>query len=377
MLVVTRAVYPVVEKSNAILRITFSASHKNSDIKLLVNSFKNILKELTIMHNDISEYLFSSAFASIANISSSDIFIYLKNLDSKYVFLSNNICKLSNITHQDALGKSDIDFNWGKKQAKAFRNDDLFVINNKKNHISKYLISNDKNFLWIKTEKIPVLDKQENVIGIIGIAQDISYKRVLTRNNTTNIKTPIATNQSPATIVLELLEEYIRNNYKNEANIYDEYSFIKNSFIKKLSFELTTRDEQHFFTYINLENQLKETLSTFIKNRELIVVGDGENKTTYYNHLIVCLCFIELYKNKSLREKILINIDNNVIKLMINRAGEKSKLILDTQIISDKFIINYLTPDITKYLNLNLEIFAIDGLVAAINIRLDTNKKII
>lgn len=105
------------------------------------------------MHNDISEYIFSSAFASIANISNSDIFIYLKNLDSKYVFLSNNICKLSNTTHQDALGKSDIDFKWGKKQAKAFRNDDLFVINNKKNHISKYLISNDKNFLWIKTEK--------------------------------------------------------------------------------------------------------------------------------------------------------------------------------------------------------------------------------
>ncbi|MDE4969789.1 diguanylate cyclase, partial [Francisella tularensis subsp. holarctica] len=83
--------------------------------------------------------------------------------------------------------------------------------NNKKNHISKYLISNYKNFLWIKTEKIPVLDKQENVIVIIGIAQDISYKRVLTRNNTTNIITPIATNQSPATIVLELLDEYIRN----------------------------------------------------------------------------------------------------------------------------------------------------------------------
>ncbi|MDE4942568.1 diguanylate cyclase, partial [Francisella tularensis subsp. holarctica] len=100
-----------------------------------------------------------------------------------------------------------------------FSNDDLFFINNNINHISKYLISNDKNLLWIKTEKIPVLDKQENVIGIIGIAQYISYKRVLTRNNTTNIKTPIATNQIPAPIVLELLEEYIRNNYKNEANI--------------------------------------------------------------------------------------------------------------------------------------------------------------
>ncbi|MDE5022854.1 hypothetical protein NAI81_10855, partial [Francisella tularensis subsp. holarctica] len=44
-ILVTCAIYPVVEKSNAILRITFSASHKNSDIKLLVSSLKNIFTD--------------------------------------------------------------------------------------------------------------------------------------------------------------------------------------------------------------------------------------------------------------------------------------------------------------------------------------------
>ncbi|APD50606.1 aminotransferase class I/II-fold pyridoxal phosphate-dependent enzyme [Francisella hispaniensis] len=42
-ILVTCAVYPVVEKSKAILRITLSASHEYSDIKLLVNNLKNIL----------------------------------------------------------------------------------------------------------------------------------------------------------------------------------------------------------------------------------------------------------------------------------------------------------------------------------------------
>ncbi|APC91614.1 MULTISPECIES: aminotransferase class I/II-fold pyridoxal phosphate-dependent enzyme [Francisella] len=43
-ILVTCAVYPVVEKSKAILRITLSASHEYSDIKLLVKNLKNILR---------------------------------------------------------------------------------------------------------------------------------------------------------------------------------------------------------------------------------------------------------------------------------------------------------------------------------------------
>ncbi|MBK2356698.1 diguanylate cyclase [Francisella hispaniensis] len=326
------------------------------------------------MHNDMSEYIFSPAFKAIANISSNEIFVYLKNINSKYVFLSNNICNLSNITLQEALGKSDIDFNWGKKQASAFRNDDLFVTNNKRNHISEYLICNGKNFLWIKTEKIPILDKRQNVIGILGIAQDVSYKKMLTRSHIANKKNKIDINQSPAAIVIELFEEYIRNNYKNHIDTRDEYSFIRNSFIKKLSCELSSKDEKYLYNIINLENQLNETLLTFIENRELIVIGTGKVKTKYYIYLIICLCFIELYNNKSLREKIMINIDDNIIRLIINRAGERHKFGIGDDKANNKFITNYLTSDIMNLLNIDLEIFTIDGLVSAINVIIDTQQ---
>ncbi|APC96669.1 aminotransferase class I/II-fold pyridoxal phosphate-dependent enzyme [Francisella frigiditurris] len=43
-ILVTCAVYPVVEKSKAILRITFSASHKFSDINLLISKLKEIIR---------------------------------------------------------------------------------------------------------------------------------------------------------------------------------------------------------------------------------------------------------------------------------------------------------------------------------------------
>ncbi|MBK2295760.1 aminotransferase class I/II-fold pyridoxal phosphate-dependent enzyme [Francisella philomiragia] len=45
-ILVTCAVYPVVEKSQAILRITFSATHELDEIKLLAENLKKYLKEL-------------------------------------------------------------------------------------------------------------------------------------------------------------------------------------------------------------------------------------------------------------------------------------------------------------------------------------------
>ncbi|APC91615.1 MULTISPECIES: PAS domain-containing protein [Francisella] len=323
------------------------------------------------MHSNLNEYISSPLFAAVANISSENIYIYVKDTDSKYVFLSKNMCNLNNIQYQEAIGKNDSYFKWGQKQANAFRNDDLFVLNNKKPHISKYLIPKGDEFLWIKTEKIPILNKDDEAIGILGIAQNISYQKMLQPRQAPSVKTSIVASRNPAVIVLELLEEYIRNNFKNQSNIYDEYSFIRNSFIKKLSCELVTKDEQQLHNAINLEKQLKETLSIFIDNRELIIIGTGKVKTKYYIYLIICLCFIELYKNKSLREKILINIDDNTIRLMINRAGEKHKLITENNHTNNKFITNYLTPDIINSLNLHLEIFAIEGLAAAINLIID------
>lgn len=67
----------------------------------------------------------------------------------------------------------------------------------------------------------------------------------------------------------------------------------------------------------------------------------------------------------------MINIDDNTIRLMINRAGERYRFCIDDNHSDHKFITNYLTSDIVKLLNLDLEIFTIDGLVSAVNVIID------
>ncbi|APC91617.1 MULTISPECIES: PAS domain-containing protein [Francisella] len=138
-------------------------------------------------HNNISRYISSPIFKAIASISSKNTFIYVKSIDLKYVFLGKNMCNLSNLNYHEALGKTDYDFGWGKEQADTFRNDDLFVLNTGKTHISEYLLPIAKKFLWIKTEKIPIFDKNNNVIGILGIAQDVTYrKKILSQKQIVN-----------------------------------------------------------------------------------------------------------------------------------------------------------------------------------------------
>lgn len=138
-------------------------------------------------NNNLSDYLSSSIFKAIANMSSKSVFIYVKSIDFKYVFLSKNMGNLINLNYHEALGKTDYDFGWGKEQADTFRNDDLFVLNTGKTHISEYLLPIAKKFLWIKTEKIPIFDKNNNVIGILGIAQDVTYrKKILSQKQIVN-----------------------------------------------------------------------------------------------------------------------------------------------------------------------------------------------
>lgn len=103
--------------------------------------------------------------------------MYLKNTDSKYISVSSKLasdCGFSDPT--EMIGKSDYDLGW-EELAEQFREDDLFIIQNKHKNVSKYLmpqINEIGTYMMVKTEKTPVLDKEGNVIAIFGISTDIS-----------------------------------------------------------------------------------------------------------------------------------------------------------------------------------------------------------
>ncbi|MBK2064066.1 hypothetical protein FSC774_04145 [Francisella noatunensis subsp. noatunensis FSC774] len=222
------------------------------------------------MYDYLSKSISSPIFQAIANINRDDLFLYVKNIDSKYIFLSKNICNLGKIEYEDAIGKCDDDFNWGKEQA--------------------------------------------------------------------------------------------------------EQLFTRNSLIELLHNELIKQSKCSNDDFVSLNKELIKVFSQFL-SKELIIVNDRkEIKTKYYNYLVVCLCTMELLKNKTLSEKILINIDKNEIKMMINRAGQKHKI----NINNTKFLANYITYNIIKVLDLKLDIFVIEDsfLPVAITITLSDKNTI-
>ncbi|XSZ47706.1 hypothetical protein ACP8HZ_05305 [Francisella noatunensis] len=55
----------------------------------------------------------------------------------------------------------------------------LYVFTTKKSYTSEYLLYINEGFLWIETEKIPIMTENNEVIGILGIAQDVTYRKTL------------------------------------------------------------------------------------------------------------------------------------------------------------------------------------------------------
>ena len=76
-------------------------------------------------------------------------------------------------------GKTDFDMPWPRAEAEAYRADDLEVVstNRSKPHIIEPLQQADGSRLWIDTTKVPLLDEQGEVYGVLGVYADITEKR--------------------------------------------------------------------------------------------------------------------------------------------------------------------------------------------------------
>lgn len=259
------------------------------------------------MYNYLSKYIPSPILQAIANINRDDLFLYIKDTDSKYIFLSKNICNLSKIEYEDAIGKCDEDFDWGKEQADAFKSDDLYVVTTKKtSYIRIFTIYNGK-FLWMETEKIPILEENNEVVGILGIAQDVTYRKTLIsspqyKKTNTNIN-----NQRDKSSIIESFREYLKDNdYVQRNRNQVGQLFTRNSLIEQLYNELIRQSKCSNDDFVNLNKELIKVFSQLL-SKELIIINDSkEIKTKYYNYLVICLCTMELLKNKTLSEKILI-----------------------------------------------------------------------
>jgi len=105
--------------------------------------------------------------------------IYMKDASLKKTLANKAEVKLMGVNSEaDVLGKDDYNF-YSKKLADIFAADDKSIIKTGKPILFKeeLLIEKDGEKRWILTSKIPLRDKNDIVVGIVGVSHDITESK--------------------------------------------------------------------------------------------------------------------------------------------------------------------------------------------------------
>ncbi|MBF0278154.1 MAG: PAS domain S-box protein [SAR324 cluster bacterium] len=110
-------------------------------------------------------------------------YTFWKDLDSKMLGCSKGMSDRAGLSSpEEMIGKSDYDMPWSD-QADAFCNIDQMVM---KQNIENYTVQEnhtpaDGKTLWLSTTKIALNNKKGEVIGLLGVSEDLTEKRKLDR----------------------------------------------------------------------------------------------------------------------------------------------------------------------------------------------------
>ena len=106
--------------------------------------------------------------------------IWMKNIDGKYLFCNHAFENFFGASEEEICGKSDYNF-VDKKLADFFRQKDLEAIASKKVNTNEEEVTfkSTGEKVMLETRKAPVYDEEGNLLGVLGIAKDITRKKEL------------------------------------------------------------------------------------------------------------------------------------------------------------------------------------------------------
>lgn len=108
------------------------------------------------------------------------IYVFWKNKDSVYLGCNDLFAhSLGLNTPEDIIGKSDYDLPTSKEESDAYRADDRQVMESRqaKLNIEEYQTFPDGRKIALLTSKVPLMSKDGNVIGVLGIYSDITERK--------------------------------------------------------------------------------------------------------------------------------------------------------------------------------------------------------
>jgi len=106
--------------------------------------------------------------------------IFWKDINGVFLGCNKVFAQAAGFDNPDQLiGKTDFELPWTREEAEKYRADDREVTstNRPKMHITEQLQQADGTRIWIDTSKVPLLDGQGRVHGVLGVYEDITKQK--------------------------------------------------------------------------------------------------------------------------------------------------------------------------------------------------------
>lgn len=105
--------------------------------------------------------------------------VFWKDKEGKYLGCNSAFAKSAGFNSSDEIiGKTDYELPWTRQEAEAYRADDAVVIALKqpKMHIVEHVQQVNGIEMTVDTSKIPLVDANSNIYGVVGIFEDITKR---------------------------------------------------------------------------------------------------------------------------------------------------------------------------------------------------------
>lgn len=224
--------------------------------------------------------------------------IYFKDLNSRFIRINKAQANAFNLEEPcHAIGKTDSDFFTGEHAMQAFEDEQKIIRTGQSINLEERETHRDRSDTWVATVKMPLLDREGDIIGTFGISRDITERKL-------------------AEAALNESEERFRNLYNDavaglyRTNPQGEILLANNTLVKMLGFssfeELSERNlkltgyepvlkRQQFADQIEKEGEVKDMESVWVcrDGKEIFVresakaIYDSEGKILYYDGTVV------------------------------------------------------------------------------------------
>ena len=104
--------------------------------------------------------------------------IFYKDLDSRYVIANDKTLEAFGLPREKVIGKNDLEIMPNKEEARQnIENDCTVFKTGKPKEITKHMTGAEGKEYWFEAVKVPQFDEDGNVIGLVGIARDITARK--------------------------------------------------------------------------------------------------------------------------------------------------------------------------------------------------------